>query len=144
MRLVNGLKLRTSSLAELEAEVERARRKFPGNRHLLAALTEELGEVANAILEHGNGQRMREEAVQVACVAMRLYEEGDPDFDGPAQGSGTESPRLCFFGDCGGDPLVNGEENVSGYFVQCPKCMAFGPTAATSEKAVRLWDEAAK
>lgn len=34
----------------LDAELARARAKFPGNRFLLAAATEELGELAQALL----------------------------------------------------------------------------------------------
>lgn len=70
-----------SSTADLSAEVQRARAKFPGNRLLLAALTEEVGELARAYLQREGRERVRREALQVACVAMRIFEEGDATFD---------------------------------------------------------------
>lgn len=72
--------LQSASIHDLNCEVARARRKFPSNAHMLAALTEELGETAQALLEGQGRERIRAEALQVACVAMRLYEEGDADF----------------------------------------------------------------
>ncbi len=68
-------------VACLQNEVMRARAKFPGNRHLLAALTEEVGELAQAILQRKPHSEVVEEAIQVACVAMRIAEEGDSAFD---------------------------------------------------------------
>lgn len=59
---------------DLVAEVNRARSKFPENRLMLAALVEEVGELANAIIEQKD---WRTEALHVACVAMRIYTEGD-------------------------------------------------------------------
>lgn len=61
-------------------EVRRARKKFPSNRHLLAALMEEVGEVAEALLHNHHPHHIHEEALQVACVAVRIKEEGDADF----------------------------------------------------------------
>lgn len=61
-------------------EVKRARAKFPRNAHMLAALVEEVGEVARALLDGEGGHRVREEAIQVACVAVRIADEGDYDF----------------------------------------------------------------
>lgn len=62
------------------AEVTRARAKFPGNRHLLAALTEEVGELAQAMLQGKPTAEIQREALQVACVALRIFEEGDASF----------------------------------------------------------------
>lgn len=72
--------LKDQTVDHLNTEVRFARYKFPHNRHLLAALTEEVGELAQAMLQGGNCQRQREEALQVACVALRIYEEGDSTF----------------------------------------------------------------
>jgi hypothetical protein len=77
--MANGMS--ESSFAILQAELMAARTKFPGNRHLLAALTEELGELARALLQRQGTKRVRAEAVQVACVAMRIFEEGDKIFE---------------------------------------------------------------
>ena len=63
-------------------EVLRARTKFPGNEHLLAALTEEVGELAQAMLQAKPRGEQVKEAVQVACVAVRIIEEGDASFIG--------------------------------------------------------------
>jgi hypothetical protein len=69
-------------LCEVEAELARARFKFPSPFGCLAALTEEVGEVAQAVLKHAAGkggkQHIYEEAVQVAAMAARVATEGDP------------------------------------------------------------------
>jgi len=75
--------IRPSTLDALHAEVERARSKFPSNRHLLAALVEEVGELAKAFLEDEPRDRMRAEAIQAACVAVRIFEESDSTFAVP-------------------------------------------------------------
>lgn len=68
------------TLDAISQEVVRARTKFPGNAKLLAALTEEVGELAKAMLQRRPKDEIEKEAVQVACVAIRLIEEGDSDF----------------------------------------------------------------
>jgi len=72
--------LRKTLLAVAD-EVCRARKKFPSNQHLLAALGEEYGELCKAYLENEGKDRVYAEAKQVACVAIRIMEEGDSDFD---------------------------------------------------------------
>ena len=67
----------SSFLAEVILEVARAKRLFPKPDGLMTALTEEVGEVARAVLDETD-ERIREECVQVAAMAMRLAEEGDP------------------------------------------------------------------
>ncbi len=72
-------------------ELGRARAKFPGNALVLAALTEELGELAEAVGDaeflpptspgrEGAELAVHEEAVQVAAMACRLATEGDSGF----------------------------------------------------------------
>ncbi len=69
---------------EIEREITRGREKFPTNRHLHAALMEEVGEVANALLEFENGNKsrieVRQELIQVIAVAVRLIQEGTAEF----------------------------------------------------------------
>jgi hypothetical protein len=72
-------------VGELIQEVERARTKHPGGKHLTVALMEEVGELAKALLENEGSDRVREEAIQVACVALRIATEGDTDFVEPAE-----------------------------------------------------------
>lgn len=66
---------------EVWCEIERARRKFPDQtiETTLIALTEEVGELAQAYLHIGEGkgsrQRVHDEAVQVAVMAMRVATE---------------------------------------------------------------------
>ena len=72
---------RATTLFDIAAEVVRARKKFPSREHLLAALGEEYGEVCKAYLENQGKDRVYSEAKQVACVAIRIMEEGDSDFD---------------------------------------------------------------
>lgn len=67
-------------------EIEFAREKFPSNKHQLAALGEEVGELCNAMLEHDNGnplgsvEHIVAEAIQVAAMAARVALEGDASF----------------------------------------------------------------
>jgi len=75
-----------SAIIALAAELLRARSKFPSNERLFAALLEEVGELAYEMTR--DRQRQREEALQVACVAIRIAEEGDADF-------GDELPRCA-------------------------------------------------
>ena len=70
-----------STLAHIHAEVIRARMKHPGNKHLLGALTEEVGELAQALLDDLGPHEVYAEATQVACVAIRIMEEGDGDYE---------------------------------------------------------------
>jgi NTP pyrophosphatase (non-canonical NTP hydrolase) len=72
--------MKLSSIGELNSEIYSARGKFPDNKYLLAALMEEVGELARAYLQKQGDLRVQAEALQVACVAMRIYEEGDPMF----------------------------------------------------------------
>lgn len=69
-----------ATLDRLVAEILRARTKFPGNALLLAALTEEVGELAQALLQRQGPERVTAEALQVATVALRIAEEGDATF----------------------------------------------------------------
>lgn len=64
------------ALGAVGQEIERARQKFPTNRNLFLALSEEVGELAKELLERGNGDSVRAEAMQVACVAIRIMTEG--------------------------------------------------------------------
>ncbi len=71
---------RSGAAVALVAELNRARAKFPGNAKLLVALMEEVGELAKALLQRRPLEEIRAEAIQVACVAIRIFEEGDADF----------------------------------------------------------------
>lgn len=63
-------------LADVRVEIVRARTKFPGDNLTTIALMEEVGEVAKAVLDE-TPERVRKEAVQVACMAARLVLDGD-------------------------------------------------------------------
>ncbi len=69
------------TLDAISAEVIRARQKFPGKRFLLAALMEEVGELSRAYLQKKDKDEIEIEAIQVACLAIRIIEEGDAAFD---------------------------------------------------------------
>lgn len=60
-----------------EAELIRARRMFPDVEFGLAALTEEVGELAKELMDNPSSCRVLEEAIQVAVVACRIATEGD-------------------------------------------------------------------
>ena len=68
---------------DVSREVVRAIAKFPQPNPTLAALTEEVGELAQAVLHIREGKssdwwEVYDEAVQVAAMACRVALEGDP------------------------------------------------------------------
>jgi hypothetical protein len=87
------------ALNDLADELGRARRKFPACEHTYAALLEELGELANAFIEHKCGhapaRNVRAEALQVACVAVRIATEGDTAYSlAPSENLNRATERL--------------------------------------------------
>lgn len=69
----------------VRGELDAARGQFPGSTHMLAALMEEVGELAQALMEHDRDgsqttQEVLREAVQVAAMAIRVAAEGDENF----------------------------------------------------------------
>lgn len=78
--------LRPSTIEALKQEIERRRAKFPKNDLMLAALIEEIGELAEAV-KNENTEDAAKEALQVACVAVRIAEEGDNTFVGASKES---------------------------------------------------------
>ncbi len=74
---------------DVEAELARARQKFPKNEHLFAALTEEVEELSQVLLQHkyepDKGKTPEDiytKAIQVAVMAIRVATEGDHSFPG--------------------------------------------------------------
>lgn len=65
----------------VRAEYELALRRFPYPNQNLAALMEEVGELARAFLQDESPERIYAEAVQVAAMAARCALEGDPQFE---------------------------------------------------------------
>ncbi len=61
----------------ISEELGRARRKFPSSYACMCALTEEVGELAKALMDEPWEFVVRE-AVQVACMAIRVATERDP------------------------------------------------------------------
>ena len=69
----------------IRGELGAARSKFPDNLHQLVALGEEFGELCQAMMEHDrDGSQtvamVLREAVQTACMAIRVATEGDDNF----------------------------------------------------------------
>ncbi len=73
----------------IDAEIARARKKFPDPALLTTALTEEHGEAIRAVLEHyykakagreasKDLDEVRKELIQTAAMVVRLATEGDP------------------------------------------------------------------
>lgn len=67
-------------LFAVSKEVMRARRKFPSSYGSMCALTEEVGELAKALMDEPE-VNVWAEAIQTACVAMRVATEGDASID---------------------------------------------------------------
>jgi hypothetical protein len=63
-------------LAEVRAELIRARAKFPGDRIMTIALAEEFGELCKAVLDE-SAANVRKEAVQTAVMCARVVLDGD-------------------------------------------------------------------
>lgn len=68
-------------------ELANARNKFSSNEDVLPALTEEVGELNQSILELKHEPQkgkthadVYKEAIQVAVMAIRVASEGDPNF----------------------------------------------------------------
>lgn len=69
----------------IKEELIAARAAFPTSLYRLTALTEEVGELSKAMMEHSldlgtSAPQILREAVQVACMAIRVAVEGDSDF----------------------------------------------------------------
>lgn len=68
----------------ISAELKFARAKFPGSNLNFPALVEEVGELAQALLDHRYGKKtsaeVYAEAIQVAVMAIRVAEEGSSEF----------------------------------------------------------------
>lgn len=69
-----------SVLNAIAEELGRAHTAFPSPAGCMCALTEEVGELAKALLDEPR-DRVRAEAVQVAVMAIRIATEGDPTLD---------------------------------------------------------------
>lgn len=92
--------LRIASLGPVieavEEELLKARNKFPANKHMVHAFTEEHGEVVKAMLDQyhskmshqayapeeydRDNQEIKKELIQTICMAIRVLQEGDADF----------------------------------------------------------------
>lgn len=77
---MNGLKSWDFAMAMLN-EANAAEVKFPYPNPNLAALMEEVGELAQAMLQGKTQSEIYGEAVQVAAMALRCALEGDPQFE---------------------------------------------------------------
>ena len=95
---------------DLDDALHAARKKFPGSRHMLAALMEEVGELAQAILwteeqgKNGTIAEVRAEAIHVCVCALRIITEGDADYPAtvpgrlpspPAEPGTTDPTKPC-------------------------------------------------
>jgi NTP pyrophosphatase (non-canonical NTP hydrolase) len=84
---VNPVQERTEeAIHDIRNELVKARKHF-GNSHTLTALQEEVGELAQAMIDlemeqvGAQDSDVYEEAVQVAAMAIRVATEGDDTFD---------------------------------------------------------------
>lgn len=87
---------------EILAELRRAREKFPGDNVTTLALVEEVGELAKATFEESR-DRVREEAVQVAAMAMRVVLDGDQTLDAWRESKGLDPLTAARQGEGGGE-----------------------------------------
>lgn len=73
---------------EASKELHRAKAKFPKNANNCVALMEEVGELAQALLQMREGKitdwnKVVDEAIQVAAMAARIAVEGDSNLAEP-------------------------------------------------------------
>jgi hypothetical protein len=69
----------------VRGELDAARASFPNATHMVVALMEEVGELAQAMIDHDRSgsktpHEVLREAVQVASMAIRIAVEGDDNF----------------------------------------------------------------
>lgn len=79
-------------ITEIVAELERARTKFPGDNVTTLAMVEEVGELAKATFSQPRAA-VREEAVQVAVMAIRVALDGDATLDAWRASKGLDPLR---------------------------------------------------
>lgn len=77
------LMMSSKTLELVDNEIVAARRKFPAGSNLFPALVEEVGELARAFLQGNDRERVIAEAKHVAAMAIRIIEEGCPEFCSP-------------------------------------------------------------
>jgi hypothetical protein len=85
-------------LAEVRAELMRARAKFPGDRIMTIALAEEFGELCKAVLDECSAN-VRKEAVQTAVMCARVVLDGDGSVNDWRAGKGLD-PLTAKPGEC--------------------------------------------
>lgn len=71
--------MRSTSVIALCERIDEGRLKHPLPRNLLVALMEEVGELARALLQGQDDLSVRSEALDVATLAMRIFEEYEND-----------------------------------------------------------------
>ncbi|VFR80935.1 hypothetical protein RAN3_2490 [plant metagenome] len=81
-------------MRDVDAELRRAREKFPGDRIMTIALAEEFGELAKAMLDE-SGARVWKEAVQTAVMAARVAIDGDSSVDEWRAAKGLDNHRAA-------------------------------------------------
>lgn len=99
----SALKAETAAfIKDIPAEVRRARSKFPGSTLSMCALMEEVGELAEAMLDKPASE-VRAEALQVAAMAVRIATEGDPAAEPHREARGLDPVRLPDWLELGGE-----------------------------------------
>ena len=123
-------KMTTNSefLDAVAKEIGRARTKFPNPQMSMCALTEEVGELAQALL-HARfkdlpWKAVYDEAVQVATMAMRVATEGDPTIATP--------PKEVDWG-----PPVGKEDEIDDVMLQLIKDQARAPAEDEADWEVK-------
>jgi len=86
MKMASDLCAEMVFMSQIPSELDQAKKEFPSNKHQLAALGEEVGELQQALIEHdmvGNvsAGEVWDEALQVAVMALRVATEGDESFN---------------------------------------------------------------
>lgn len=79
------------TLDEIYQETIRGIENFPDPSGLLAALVEEVGELARAMMSEPV-ERIRAEAIQVAALALRIVADGDPTLNGIRAKNNADNP----------------------------------------------------
>ena len=86
-----GMTVKTAN--EIDSALRRQRAEDSSGQHVAAQVAAQAGAVAFALVENAQPANLRRACVDLAALAIRLAEDGDPDFGRGAGGKLARVPR---------------------------------------------------